>query len=287
MPRHTLEPVTLIHSHAVKGRKDYVNDVYSGKAFDRKVKDGNVLDKSIHSYRMWFNFLKLALELEEQNAVLITRNSVKRESTEKGVGGMVDTGRVTHKVRVDRTKYRDWDLYEITNLSFDDWWKNHEHLFVDQVGKVLKPHDVVSSNPDVFTYEIDKRRRLSDVIKDLRSHYEENKIERVSREKYPIEGRVRPINLQNRFNALVLKLEDNLSNEEILTHKDNYIRATDTRTAKGRFQGEYGRVIFELIGGSQKNWGAKQILLSVCDGYFIKHPTKTYLWRFTFTIVSQ
>ena len=277
MPRHTLEPVTLIHSHAVKGRKDYVNDVYSGKAFDRKVKDGNVLDKSIHSYRMWFNFLKLALELEEQNAVLITRNSVKRESTEKGVGGMVDTGRVTHKVRVDRTKYRDWDLYEITNLSFDDWWKDHEHLFVDQVGKVLKPHDVVSSNPDVFTYEIDKRRRLSDVIKDLRSHYEENKIERVSREKYPIEGRVRPINLQNRFNALVLKLEDNLSNEEILTHKDNYIRATDTRTAKGRFQGEYGRVIFELIGGSQKNWGAKQILLSVCDGYFVKHPTKTYL----------
>ncbi len=277
MPRHTLEPVVLKYSHAVKGRKDYVGDVYSGKAFDRKVKDGNVLDKSIHSYRMWFNFLKLALELEEQNAVLITRNSVKRESTEKGVGGMVDTGRVTHKVRVDRTKYRDWDLYEITNLSFDDWWKDHEHLFVDQVGKVLKPHDVVSSNPDVFTYEIDKRRRLSDVIKDLRSHYEENKIERVSREKYPIEGKVRPIVLQNRFNALVLKLEDNLSNEEILTHKDNYIRATDTRTAKGKFQGEYGRVIFELIGGSQKNWGAKQILLSVCDGYFVKHPTKTYL----------
>ena len=276
MPRHTLEPVTLIHSHAVKGRKDYVNDVYSGKAFDRKVKDGNVLDKSIHSYRMWFNFLKLALELEEQNAVLITRNSVKRESTEKGVGGMVDTGRVTHKVRVDRTKYRDWDLYEITNLSFDDWWKDHEHLFVDQVGKVLKPHDVVSSNPDVFSYEIDKRRRLSDVIKDLRSHYEDNKIERVSREKYPIEGKVRPIVLQNRFNALVLKLEDNLSNEEILTHKDNYIRATDTRTAKGRHQGSDGRVIFELIGGSQKNWGAKQILLSVCDGYFVKHPTKTY-----------
>ena len=61
------------------------------------------------------------------------------------------------------------------------------------------------------------------MIKDLRSHYEENKVERVSREKYPIEGKVRPIVLQNRFNALVLKLEDNLSNEEILTHKDNYI----------------------------------------------------------------
>jgi len=69
----------------------------------------------------------------------------------------------------------------------------------------------------------------------------------------------------------------NLSNREILTHKDNYIRATDTRTAKSSHQGADGRIIFELIGGSQKNWGAKQILLSVCDGYFLKHPAKTYL----------
>ena len=283
MSRHTLEPVTLIHSHAVKGRKDYVGDVYSGKAFDRKVKDGNVLDKSIHSYRMWFNFLKLALELEEQNTVLVMRNAIKGYRPEKNVNGITTIGeyipsteRLTHKVKVNRSKYSDWNVDEILNMSFNDWWQEHNHLFQDQVGRVLKPNDVVSSNPDVFTYEIDKRRRLSDVIKDLRSHYEDNKIERVSREKYPIEGKVRPIVLQNRFNALVLKLEDNLSNEEILTHKDNYIRATDTRTAKGRHQGSDGRVIFELIGGSQKNWGAKQILLSVCDGYFVKHPTKTY-----------
>ena len=88
MSRHTLEPVTLIHSHAVKGRKDYVGDVYSGKAFDRKVKDGKVLEKSIHSYRMWFNFLKLALELEEQNTVLVMRQGIKgylNETTGKKV----------------------------------------------------------------------------------------------------------------------------------------------------------------------------------------------------------
>ena len=68
MSRHTVEPVILEHSHAVKGRKDYVSDPYSGKAFTRKVKDGKVLDKSIHTYKLWFNFLKLALELEQQNA---------------------------------------------------------------------------------------------------------------------------------------------------------------------------------------------------------------------------
>jgi len=63
-----------------------------------------------------------------------------------------------------------------------------------------------------------------------------------------------------------------------LSHKDNYIRATDTRTAKSRSTNA-GRVINELIGGNAKknSFGAKQILLSVCDGYFMMHPTKTYL----------
>ena len=218
----------------------------------------------------FFDFLEqLALELEAQNAVLITRNSVRQEH----MTGHIDTGRVTHKVKVNREKYDDWNVNEILHLNFDDWWKEHEHLFLDQVGRVLKPNDVVSSNPDTFSYEIDKRRRLIDIKKDLERYWNENRIERVSREQYPIAGKVRPIILQNRFNALVLKLEDKLSNQEILTHKDNYIRSLKEH----RHKGVSGRIIFELIGGSKKSFGAKQILLSVCDGYFVKHPTKTYL----------
>jgi hypothetical protein len=86
-------------------------------------------------------------------------------------------------------------------------------------------------------------------------------------------------------------LENELSNEEILTHENQYIRPTDSRTADGYatqkepskirvVSGEklnYGITIFDLISGTKKSFGAKQILLSVCDGYFLKHPTKTYL----------
>ena len=152
----------------------------------------------------------------------------------------------------------------------------HEHLFLDQVSRVLKPHDVVSTDPDRLTVDIDLRRKANDVINDIRNLYRENAIERVTREQYPFTGKLRPILLQNRFNALVLKLEDKLSNQEILTHKDNYIRGTEERTKKG-YKGRDGKVIYDLIGGSDKSFGAKQILLSVCDGYFVKHPTKTYL----------
>ena len=34
--------------------------------------------------------------------------------------------------------------------------------------------------------------------------------------------------------------------------------------------------IHELINGSSSTTGAKEILLSVCDGYFLKNPNKTY-----------
>ena len=62
-------------------------------------------------------------------------------------------------------------------------------------------------------------------------------------------------------------------------HKNNYIRPTDKRTEKGYSSSymSHGRTVFDLISGTKKSFGGKQVLLSVCDGYFLKHPTKTYL----------
>jgi hypothetical protein len=285
MSRHTTKPIKLTYSHPIKQRKEYVKDVYKDKIFQPKVNDGGVLEKTIHSYRMWFLFLKLGLELEEQRTELVMKESVR-------LGNGTKTKRVTHKIRVDRSKYRDWDLDQVLHLSFDDWWKDHKHLFTDQVSKVMKSIDRISSDPDHITIQFDRRRRMTDILNDLRMmNKSHNYFQRQSREKYSINGRIRPITLLNRYNCLVLKLEDELTNEEILTHENNYIRPTDRRTEKGysiqtkektsqnilEGQMNYGRTIFDLISGSKKSFGGKQILLSVCDGYFLKHPTKTYL----------
>lgn len=285
MSRHTTKPIKLTYSHPIKQRKEYVKDVYKDKIFQPKVNDGGVLEKTIHSYRMWFLFLKLGLELEEQRTELVMKESVR-------LGNGTKTKRVTHKIRVDSSKYRDWDLDQVLHLSFDDWWKDHKHLFTDQVSKVMKSIDRISSDPDHITIQFDRRRRMTDILNDLRMmNKSHNYFQRQSREKYSINGRIRPITLLNRYNCLVLKLEDELTNEEILTHENNYIRPTDRRTEKGysiqtkektsqnilEGQMNYGRTIFDLISGTNKSFGGKQILLSVCDGYFLKHPTKTYL----------
>jgi hypothetical protein len=285
MSRHTTRPVKLVYSHPIKGRKNYPLDWRNhDKTFKKNVIDGEVLEKTIHSYRMWFLFLKLGLELEDQRTELVMKESVR-------LGNGTRTKRVTHRIKVNRLKYMEWDLDQVLESSFDDWWKDHRHLFVDQVSKVMNSSDRISSDPDQITIQFDKRRRMTDILNDLRMMNKiHNYFERQSRDKYSINGRVRPITLLNRYNCLVLKLEDELTNEEILTHKDNYIRPTDERTKDGysiqnkekrslHSYGEvnYGRTIFDLISGSNKSFGGKQILLSVCDGYFLKHPTKSYL----------
>ena len=285
MSRHTTKPVKLVHSHPIKQRKEYMKDVYREKIFQSKVIDGEVLEKTIHSYRMWFLFLKLGLELEKQRTVLVMKESVR-------LGNGTRTKRVTHNIRVNRSKYYDWDLNSVLTSSFDDWWKDHRHLFVDQVSKVMKSTDRISSDPDHITIQFDRRRRMNDALNDLRMMNRiHNYFERQSRDKYSINGRIRPITILNRYNCLVLKLKDELTNEEILTHEDNYIRPTSLRTKDGysiqrkektpqnilEGQMNYGRVIFDLISGSERSFGGKQILLSVCDGYFLRHPTKTYL----------
>jgi hypothetical protein len=80
-------------------------------------------------------------------------------------------------------------------------------------------------------------------------------------------------------------LEHELSNEEILKHRNQYIRPTDSRNQGGYSipidkngkEYNFGSIVNELVNGAKVSFGGKQILMSVCDGYFLKHPTKTYL----------
>ena len=280
MLKHSLKPVELNYSKPIKESSSVKPEQVLDRKRNVKLVDGKVIDKSIHAYRMWFLFLKLGLELEQQKTVLIMKNSSRINSWEK-------TEQIIHKVKVDKRKYRKWDLDQVLTLSFNAWWKTHRYLFLDEVSKVLKPNDVVLDDSNYLTIQIDKRRRLTDVIKDLRDLNDKKKIfVKKERGQFSINGSVRPLTLLNRYNCLILKLQGELSNSQIIEHKNRYIRVTDKRMVK---QGSYkiplnqyedlnyARVIFDLISGTKKSFGAKQILLSVCDGYFLKHPTKSYL----------
>ena len=88
---------------------------------DRK-KSQESVDKRI--YYMWFNYLKLCLNLEEINY------SVKN----KGAKGIVVGER---GVKVNRKIYKDWDLNDLYTMNFRKWYKDPEHkkLFTEGVFK--------------------------------------------------------------------------------------------------------------------------------------------------------
>ena len=336
MAKQTTNPVKFKYSHAIKkgqsrkykglGRTQELRDADEMEKTKTEYRIGlstivndGILDKGIAVYKHWFNFVVLALELEQQGAVLIYK---KKE----------------HEIKVDRSMYEGWDLDTIVSKKFNDWFfkENHRDLFIRDISRVLKPKEKVSVSEDKVSIEFDANRRLADVIADLRRINNEQNIFRGNsdgfKSNYIVNGRVIEATLKNRYNALVLKLENNLSNEEILTHKNNYIRATSksidgyksqqeqTGTDESKSEDEFGKVIkddgidtrseleksmygelptdyseievnekevdiakptwaytiHELIHGSPSTTGAKQILLSVCDGYFLKHPTKDY-----------
>ena len=115
MGKQTTKPVKFKYTRAVKkGRTskfkgnekfrqddEFYNDANS-RIGQSEMVDGGILEKRIASYRHWFKFLKMCLELSEQDASLIY---LKKE----------------HKIQVDESMYVGWDLDKVLSMQFDDW----------------------------------------------------------------------------------------------------------------------------------------------------------------------
>ena len=290
MSLHTKKPVILKYSRPIKTgvshkKVDVVGQILGGKGVDYRflgkgrIKDNEVIPKTIHSYRMWFRFLKLALELEQQNATLIMRFA----QTRKVKQSIPLQPEIVKKIKVKRSKYKGWDLDEVLTKSFDDWWQTHSHLFSDEICKELSAkyehyewgRDRISSDRRHLTLQIDTSLKMTDILKVVTSRIKERKKENKDlvvkkKRKYSVSGSIHRDALLSKYNALILKLENTLSNEEILTHKDGYIRHNYEVSYNKNGNEDYARPIYGLLNGNGTTLGAKQLLVNVCDGYFMK-----------------
>ena len=82
------------------------------------------VDERIHY--MWFNYLKLCLNLEEINY------SVKK----KGARGKV---LAKTEVKVNKHIYKNWDLNDLYTMNFSEWYKDPKHKKLFTEGG-FKPH---------------------------------------------------------------------------------------------------------------------------------------------------
>ena len=97
--------------------KDKNVDLVVERDKDRK-KSQESVDKRI--YYMWFNYLKLCLNLEEINYSVEKKGAKGKVLGEKGV-------------KVNKKIYKDWDLKDLYTMNFKKWYKDpkHQKLFTE------------------------------------------------------------------------------------------------------------------------------------------------------------
>ena len=243
-------------------------------------KTGQVLESGIQVYRLWFRFLKLALELENLGVTrLVTKQTRERRDIASGYhddGSNKGTKiqlKDTVPFKIQKNKYKDWDLDEVLNNTFNTWWKTHSYLFEGHAPSLLKTAE--KPNSDFLYVRIDKTSKLEDVRDFVTS---EIKPILTGRPRYAVNGYPRPDVLQNRYNALVLTLKG-WSAQDICTGgaKGNiYLRATDFRSNDDRLSvgvTKKGKVLYSSLVSKQRNGGLHH-LQDVMKGKFGDVPTE-------------
>ena len=244
-----------------------------------RIKGDRVLNKGIQLHRHWFQFLKLALELQSlgENVEIVTRHgaflSYKGGGRRYGesVGGRQFRQRDSVKVRVNEKKYEEWDLDEVLNNTFNKWWESHHHLFEGHYPTRLTSKEEWSDNPNFIYIRIDKTSRRPDVDSFIQTIKSEMSPE--GSPHFQIDGFPRPDVLQNRYNALVMTLKG-ISPKEICEHKDIYLRATDDKNDGERLKvsvNSKGKSLYPIVLKQQRDGGVHH-LLDVMQGSFGSVP---------------
>ena len=247
-----------------------------------RILDDRVLDKGIQIYRHWFQFLKLALELESlgKDVELVTRHGMYLPTEEPFIrvegnlqpnpdytGDSFFRQRDTVLIRVDEKSYEGWDLDQVLSDTFNTWWSTHAHLFEGHYPKRITSKDEWDDDPNFVYVRIDKTSRRPDLDTFIQTIKDEMSQEGSPR--FPIDGYPRPDVLQNRYNALVMVLKG-FGPKEICTHKKIYLRATDSKTDGERLMvpmNSKGKSLYPIVVKQQRDGGIHH-LLDVMKGCF-------------------
>ena len=297
---------------------------------------GRTLGKGVQLYRLWFRFLKLALELEEMKVGLVIENHnpkilnhtlpdipksvlqrAEKERIQKfekvtsdkmGLQGMIALFRckAIQPIKVNRSKYKGWDLDRVLTETFDDWWFGHEgwgyqwkdtgkkrervyinnpdmddasrrghsHLFAGYAPTFLESKDEWIDDDNFLYIRIDKTSQWRDV-NSFMSNEVGKRLRKGQPRQFKIGGKSPRVNvIQNNYNALVLSLKG-WTDKEICTHKIIYLRKTDENLDSKRTEGDRlsvtknnkGYPMYGKMVGTQREMGIWH-LREVCEGRF-------------------
>lgn len=242
-----------------------------------------LLEEKIQFYRLWYRFLQLALELDAKKVkMIIDRENVYYKKPKRNKYGHLSSyyrKDVTYPIKVNKKLYADWHIDEIPYLSFDKWWSSHKQLFIQKTADIIKsPKDVID-DPNYFYIKIDKRAKVNDTFLEIRNLLSQNKNKLINKSQPNENQKINYNILQNRYNALVLKISTKMTDTEILNSQ--YMRkARNNIVSKGIDKDDNNktysikhpsRTIRDLLRP------ARATLLAVCEKHFLFNPNGKYM----------
>jgi len=150
---------------------------------------GYSMDKPIHLYRMWWHLVRLVIDCEH--------NKIKF-----GAKG-------EHKVKLNKRFYKDWDMQNYLDSSFDNWMQDKIHLFAEEKATIVKEGE--QSNNHLYI-KFNKRQRKEDVIRQARKLMKDGKWKTGA--KYSVKKQHKYIYLHQQYNAFILR-QDNMAGNDV------------------------------------------------------------------------
>jgi hypothetical protein len=266
------------------GYKSYIpldefrRERHKGRSARTSNDEDGISRSGIQIYRHWFQFLKLALELEDIGVTaLVTKQIAPDKSSGGGAGGLKFRLRSTIPFKIKKEQYVGWDLDKVLSDPFDKWWESHSYLFEGHPPAFVKQSD--NLNPDFRYVRIDSTTKLEDLRNFVTAEVQPLL---TGKPRFKVDGTPRPDVLQNRYNALVMSMKD-IPNAEICYGDKIYLRATDKRNREtiqgmeGRLKvsenKKTGKILYTTTVGKQRNGGLFH-LQQVMKGKFGDVPDK-------------
>ena len=109
-----------------------------------RTRDTQTLYRDIRFCRMYYQYLKLCVELESKNLKV-----------------------QDHTIKLDKRKFKQFDLDLVLNSNFDTFFKSHRHLFVEESVELMSSSD--SFNDEYLYFKVPKNRSEKVMINEIKS----------------------------------------------------------------------------------------------------------------------
>ena len=173
----TINKVITPHASGRTSKGGYIDYSHFDKYTKRQ--GGETIERNIQWYRMWFIFLKLALELEQKKTPI--------------------NGKL---LKVNRAAYKPWDVNTILASSFDKWWKEHRYLFVLEQAKIVKE---IEDKGDYIYLKVPANRNEQELFNEIKDLLKGKTTGDVA--KYPFSNSGIPyLSLHVQYNCLLMNI---------------------------------------------------------------------------------